>query len=57
MELWNHPPNNEEEAHWHWHVKIDNDKFMIFLGIINEANFQLYNEINSGLRNADGTRI
>jgi len=56
VELWDHPPEKPDKADWHWHVEIENTSFMKFLGLVNEANFKLYNQINSRERNPDGTK-
>ena len=56
IKLWDHPPRKPNPEDWHWIIEIPNNDFLSFLGIVNEANFRLYNEINSGLRNSDGTK-
>ena len=54
--LWDNLYEKSKSKDWHWKVEISNNNFLNFLGLVNESNFQLYNEINSGLRNSDGTR-
>lgn len=54
IKLWDYYPGKSVQKDWHWEVEISNDKFMKFLGTINEAVFNLYNEINFGKRDQNG---
>ena len=56
IKLWDHPPRREQPEHWHWEVEISNQEFLMFLELVNESNFELYNEINSGIRNENGIK-
>ena len=56
IKLWDHLPGKDNPEDWHWEVEISPPEFMSFLGQVNEANFKLYNEINSGVRNENGTK-
>lgn len=57
IKLWDHPPKKNQLEHWHWEVEISNKNFMNFLGLVNQGNFELYNEINSGIRDETGIKI
>ena len=50
IKLWDHPPRKEQNEYWHWEVEISNHKFLIFLGFVNEGNYELYNEINKRVK-------
>jgi len=54
--LWDHFPGKSDKKDWHWEVEIELNNFMEFLGMINVSNFEFYNEIKQGFRNADGIR-
>jgi hypothetical protein len=57
IKLWDYASGKSDKKDWHWEVEISNDNFMKFLGLINESNFNFYNEINSGKRNQNGIII
>jgi len=54
--FWDHPKGKKDQINWHWHIEISHDNFMKFLGIVNEENFRLYNEIKEETRNPNGTK-
>jgi hypothetical protein len=57
IKLWDHPHRKPEPENWHWEVEITNQEFMIFLGKVNERNFEFYNDINSGIRDENGIKV
>lgn len=60
IHFWDYMPEKGKTDYspedWHWSVEIRHPNFMKFLGNVNEANFNLYNEINSGIRNLKGIK-
>ena len=55
--MWDHPPKKGEEEFWHWHIEITKSDMDLFLEEINVHIFNLYNEINQGLRDSNAYAI
>jgi hypothetical protein len=53
--MWDHPPGVSEKQNWHWEVSISLEKLHIFLGEIADSTLRIYNEVESGTRDNDGT--
>ncbi|ABE74338.1 hypothetical protein [Psychrobacter cryohalolentis] len=51
--MWDHKYRQEAEELWHWHIEINKSDMDLFLGEISRHIFNLYNEIERGLRDSN----
>ena len=57
FEFFDHPPRRPEPENWHWHVRVSGIHFHQFLARMADATLKVYNEINSGIRDATGAPL